>query len=158
MDTKGVVGDPTSSCPDLTPLVKNNELQQEVDLARAEQREADSFLSPSTNLHAADERIIRQILTDINDDTHIISTQACDLVRYNSKSPSRDWPKDMAKYAGTYLASLLEGRYQNIDPAIVQMTLQSLLLHRVYNAFENWISQDILDVCNELRRSGKGLT
>ncbi len=64
-------------------------------------------------------------------------------------------PLNFTRYAGTYLAGLLESRFQNQDTAVVQMAIQGLLAHLVNGAFNNgWCTDEIVSTSNDLKRNG----
>ncbi len=131
-----------------------------MDKKREELGVADKFLSKTDELP---ETTIAQNLTDINEEIHLISIAASDAFKFkDTVLPDHlrgKYPPNLTRYAGTYLAGLLESRFQNQDPAVVQMAVQGLMAHLVNDAFNNgWCHDEIVSTSNDLKRNGTVVT
>ncbi len=105
------------------------------------------------------ETIIVQKQSDINEELHFISMATSEVFKFKDAAlPDHlrgNYPPNLARYAGTYLAGLLESRFQNQDSAVVQMAIQGLLTYLVNEAFNtSWCPDEIISTSNDLKRNG----
>lgn len=102
--------------------------------------------------------MIKQQLGEINEEAQFLSTEATKVVIYQAQPPPEHlrgrYPSNLIRYAGIYLAGLLEARYQNTSTAVVQLAIQALLLHLVSDAFnDGWCGPDVIGMSNVLKRT-----